>query len=188
MQYDVVFDGGTIEHVFNLPQVLKNIHHLLKISGRIIHASPSHNHVDHGFFMFSPTFFNDYYTANLYNIKTFYLFKYSSPQKSVWSVYEYKPGSIDAYSFGGFGKKMLGIWFIAKKTSASLDNIIPQQGGYLHIWKNNDNLQNKNNVSNKSKSAKEILKQFRILRQGVRFIRKITFSLKKLPLNKVGDF
>ena len=53
--YDLIFDGGTLEHIFNLPEALKNIFLLLKTGGFIVHNLPSHNHVDHGFYMFSPT-------------------------------------------------------------------------------------------------------------------------------------
>ena len=48
-KYDAIFDGGTLEHVFHFPNCLANIHKILKPGGVIIHSSPSHNHVDHGF-------------------------------------------------------------------------------------------------------------------------------------------
>src|SRR5271156_3187016 len=55
--FDIVLDPGTIEHVFHVPNSMKNIFQLLSIGGRVIHTSPSSNHLDHGFYMFSPTFF-----------------------------------------------------------------------------------------------------------------------------------
>lgn len=128
-QYDVVFDGGTLEHVFNTPQVFINIHNLLKSNGIIIHSSPSHNHVDHGFYMFSPTLFSDYYSTNLYLTITSYIFEYNFEHSNSWDIYEYKPGCLDALSFGGFGKSMLGIWFSAQKQTASTGGVIPQQTG-----------------------------------------------------------
>ena len=71
--YDVIVDGGTLEHIFNIPQVLENIFNMLKTGGRIIHLTPTSNFVDHGFYMFSPTLFFDYYTVNRWNIVTNYL-------------------------------------------------------------------------------------------------------------------
>lgn len=127
-QYDVIFDGGTLEHVFNVPQVFNNIHNLLKENGIIIHASPSHNHVDHGFYMFSPTLFSDYYSENSYKILTSYVFEYGFENNTNWKVFEYKPGCLEHLSFGGFGRKMLGIWFVAEKQSCSTCGVIPQQG------------------------------------------------------------
>ncbi|MBS0623550.1 MAG: class I SAM-dependent methyltransferase [Verrucomicrobia bacterium] len=69
-QFDVVYDGGTAEHVFHFPQFLENVHNLLAEDGIVMHVSPSHNHVDHGFYMFSPQVFSEYYTANHYKILT----------------------------------------------------------------------------------------------------------------------
>ena len=54
-KYDVILDSGTLEHVFHLPQVLKNIYDMLKVGGRVIHLLPSSNWIDHGFYSFSPT-------------------------------------------------------------------------------------------------------------------------------------
>lgn len=133
-QYDVIFDGGTMEHVFSIPQVLTNLHHLLKQGGIIIHASPSHNYVDHGFYMFSPTFFYEYYAQNSYKIIHSYLFESSFENNTSWHVYEYRPGQLEFLSFGGFGKKMLGIWFVAQKEALSTGGKIPQQGAYFHQW------------------------------------------------------
>ena len=132
-QYDVVFDGGTIEHIFHLPQVYRNIYDMLKVGGRIIHSSPSTNHVDHGFYMFSPTLFYDYYTANNWEIVTSYIFKYTERHyKDPWKIYSYKPGSIEPLSFKD---SLLGIFFIAIKTGNSTADIIPQQGYYQRVWR-----------------------------------------------------
>jgi SAM-dependent methyltransferase len=135
-KFDVIFDGGTIEHCFNTLQVMQNIFSMLKTGGRIIHASPSSNHVDHGFYMFSPTLFWDYYQTNKWEVKSSNLFEYTRRQDlDLWLIYEYTPGCIDHLSFGGFTNgKLLGIWFIAEKTAQSTGNTIPQQGSYVKAW------------------------------------------------------
>ena len=103
-QYDVVYDGGTLEHIFNFPQSLKNMFDLLKVGGFVIHASPSSNHVDHGFYMFSPTLFYDYYVSNGFEVVKSYIFEYEPRHdKRQWLIYDYKPGCIDHLSFGGWG-------------------------------------------------------------------------------------
>jgi len=58
-QYDVVFDGGTLEHLSNLAMALGNIFGLLRLSGIYYFGGPCNNWVDHGFFQFSPTFYSD---------------------------------------------------------------------------------------------------------------------------------
>lgn len=136
-QYDAVYDGGTLEHIFNFPESLKNIFKLLKVGGLVMHAAPTNNYVDHGFYMFSPTVYYDYYTANGFEILKSYIFEYDRDHnRKPWVVYEYRPGSIDSLSFGGWtGDKLLGTWFVARKLETSGCGIVPQQGTYLKVWK-----------------------------------------------------
>ncbi len=53
-QFDVVIDGGTIEHVFNTPQVLDNVFHMLKDDGIFISINGMTGWAGHGFYQFSP--------------------------------------------------------------------------------------------------------------------------------------
>lgn len=139
-RYDVIFDGGTLEHIFNFPECLKNIYRMLKPGGLVIHLSPSSNHVDHGFYMFSPTVFHDYYAANNYEIVRSFLIEYEPAHDTrPWIIYDYKPGTIKHLSYGGWGEKMLGIWFVARKLQHSTCNVTPQQGSCLRTWKQNNN-------------------------------------------------
>jgi len=62
--YDLVLDGGTTEHCFNVPQVLANAVRLVKLGGHIVHVSPISGWINHGFYQFSPTLFFDYYATN----------------------------------------------------------------------------------------------------------------------------
>jgi hypothetical protein len=51
---DVVFDGGSLEHVFQFPTALLNCLKLVKPGGRFIAYTPANNYFGHGFFQFSP--------------------------------------------------------------------------------------------------------------------------------------
>ena len=137
-QFDFIYDGGTIEHIFDLPQCLKNIHRLLRVGGTIAHALPSHNHVDHGFYMYSPTLFWDYYHANNYRIIRSYIYEYETEHTAYtakdWIIYEYEPSAIEHLVRGGWGRKRLGIWFVAQKLKESSCNAVPQQGAYQNTW------------------------------------------------------
>lgn len=184
-QYDVVFDGGTLEHIFAISQAFKNIHELLKEGGVVIHSSPSHNHVDHGFYMFSPTLFSDYYSANKYQILTSYIFEYGFENNTSWRVFEYQPGCLDILSFGGFGKKMLGIWFVCQKQQFSTGGIIPQQSACREQWNNKTVLSEERPFL-----LKRWLKKIGALHSMVlKFRKKIRqFKYKNLCLKKVGSF
>ena len=60
-RYDIVYDGGTLEHCFNVGQVMRNILAMTRKGGFIVHVNPL-NQTNHGFFNFSPTFYHDWYT------------------------------------------------------------------------------------------------------------------------------
>lgn len=62
--FDLVYDGGTMEHCFNPAQVMHNAANLAAPGGTVIHHVPMNNWVDHGFYQFSPTLFFDYYEAS----------------------------------------------------------------------------------------------------------------------------
>lgn len=56
-RFSVVFDGGTLEHVFNCTQALANYMALPRVGGHLLIAVPSNNEMGHGFYQFSPEFF-----------------------------------------------------------------------------------------------------------------------------------
>jgi SAM-dependent methyltransferase len=53
-QFDFVFDGGTIEHVFNVPQALENVFRMLKPGGRFVSANGMNGFSGHGLYQFGP--------------------------------------------------------------------------------------------------------------------------------------
>lgn len=66
-KYDTVIDGGSLEHIYNLPQAFKNCSMLCKPGGQILHLLPANNYCGHGFWQFSPElFFSLYSDANGY--------------------------------------------------------------------------------------------------------------------------
>jgi SAM-dependent methyltransferase len=56
-QYDVVIDGGLLEHVFNFPVALKNCMEMVRVGGTLMIHTPANNYFGHGFYQFSPELF-----------------------------------------------------------------------------------------------------------------------------------
>jgi hypothetical protein len=52
--FDVIFDGGTLEHVFNFPQAISNVRNMLRIGGLYMSVTVANNWLGHGFYQFSP--------------------------------------------------------------------------------------------------------------------------------------
>ena len=53
-QFDVVFDGGTLEHVFQFPRAIHNAMQLVKPGGWFVGFTCGNNWFGHGFYQFSP--------------------------------------------------------------------------------------------------------------------------------------
>jgi len=53
-QYDVVVDGGSLEHVFNFPAAIRNCMAMVKTGGSLIMVTPINNYCGHGLYQFSP--------------------------------------------------------------------------------------------------------------------------------------
>lgn len=134
-RFDFIADHGTLEHVFHLPNALNNIFKMLRIGGRVLISCPTSNFVDHGFYMFSPTLFFDYFTANRFTIHTIQVTQ-SSPQQQTDPCFyaDYMPGSFNSVSYGGLNNSIYGVICIAEKTPNSTGDVVPQQGLYNKIW------------------------------------------------------
>ena len=53
-KFDVIYDGGTCEHIFDLPTAYRNINKMLKPGGVLIGHSPCNNWVNHSFYQINP--------------------------------------------------------------------------------------------------------------------------------------
>jgi hypothetical protein len=56
-QFDLVYDGGTLEHVFNFPVALQSCMELTRIGGRVFIHTVANNYCGHGFYQFGPELF-----------------------------------------------------------------------------------------------------------------------------------
>lgn len=191
--FNVIIDGGTIEHVFHIPNALNNLYKMLRQGGRIIHLSPSSNHIDHGFYMFSPTLFWDFYEANKFEINTFQIFRYTRRHwVDPWEISDYQPGCLKQVSFGGLDDGIYGIHCIATKTKDSTGDIIPQQGVYVYdVWKIKERPKYQREtvatpVSHYSKfqAIKDAIKRVPLLYQVLRFLAKFYRLFKRKPPKK----
>jgi hypothetical protein len=69
-RFDLVFDGGSLEHVFDLRTALVNYMRMVRVGGRLIIQTMANNHCGHGFYQFSPElFFRVLSEANGYRVE-----------------------------------------------------------------------------------------------------------------------
>ncbi len=69
-RYSVVYDGGTLEHVFNMPQALKNCMEMVRVGGHFMQVQNANNFLGHGFWQSSPELiFRAFSAANGYQVE-----------------------------------------------------------------------------------------------------------------------
>jgi hypothetical protein len=56
-RFDVVYDGGTLEHIFHFPTALKNCMEMVRVGGRLFIHTGANNWCGHGFYQVSPELF-----------------------------------------------------------------------------------------------------------------------------------
>jgi hypothetical protein len=126
--FDLVFDGGTSEHIFDQFQVLENLFYLCKVGGLIVHYTPANNFLDHGYFQPSPSFYQEYYEANNFKILEAFLVESTPDWYRRRAVLPYKSLGYEFVSYGGhWSRRMLGNWFVVQKKNESTCRRIPQQ-------------------------------------------------------------
>jgi hypothetical protein len=78
--YELVLDGGSLEHVFDTPTALDNYASLVKPAGSIVIATVANNHMGHGFYQFSPELFFRYFSsANGFDLRSVVLVEHPYP-------------------------------------------------------------------------------------------------------------
>jgi len=53
-RFDFIYDGGTIEHIYDIKTVMDNIKKMLKVGGVFAGLAVGNNSLGHGFYQFSP--------------------------------------------------------------------------------------------------------------------------------------
>ena len=136
-KFDVVIDGGTIEHVFNTPQALDNVFHMLKDDGIFISVNGMTGWAGHGFYQFSPELVWRYWQdARNCEVRTCQAVSVDPSEQAIPVTDTGKSGA----RFRGLG--LHGRWYlyyVVKKPSNAngvkqLNNI--QQGDYAVKWEN----------------------------------------------------
>ena len=141
-QFSVVYDGGTIEHVFNIPQAFKNCMEMVRVGGHFIQVNVANNYMGHGFWQFCPELiYRIFSRENGFQIKTVLLHEH-----------ELTPGGARITNFGRWYKvddpaahhcrveltnqMPTYISVIAQRVAdEGIFTRFPQQSDYVEAWK-----------------------------------------------------
>jgi hypothetical protein len=139
-RYNYIYDGGTIEHVFNTPQVCENIINSLEVGGIFCSVTCNNNLSGHGIYQFSPEFFLSAFRPK-YGMEILELYiGIVGSAREAWK-------DVNSFNREGGGRNCakfhspadVYILTIARKVSDERSSLItdsPQQYSYEHVdWK-----------------------------------------------------
>jgi len=140
-KYNYIYDGGTIEHIFNIAQVLENVIDLLEVDGVFCSVTCNNNLSGHGFYQFSPEFFLSSFTRKYgMELLSLYLAQVNSGVSSWLDVKSYGSDGTAGRNMSKFDStNTVYIVAVAKKISCERESLLqtpPQQHSYKDIdWK-----------------------------------------------------
>lgn len=132
-KYELVIDGGTLEHVFDFPTALRGCLELPKLGGHFVMLSPANNQMGHGLYQFSPDlFYRVLSEENGYELLSLFLIPGFSEGK--WFTIR-DPAVVGERIGQNSGMAELSIGAIAKRTKlVPLFSTPPQQSDYAQEW------------------------------------------------------
>jgi len=141
-KYDVLIDGGSIEHIFNFPVAIKNYMNLIKVNGEIFIFTNANNHCGHGFYQFSPElFYRVFNKSNGFKIKSVILLEHPYPGAELSEKHIcYKVNDPETIGRRALivNKSPLGILVNAIKTKeVKIFEMQPLQSDYKNTWVKN---------------------------------------------------
>ena len=140
--FDMVIDGGTLEHIFDYPKALANCMDLLRVGGHIVSITPASGLMGHGFYQFSPELFFRVFSKDrgfsLRKIIGFDVSKIDSP------FFEIIDPAVSNQRTASAGKMPLQLAILAQKIVQTSDFLAPpQQSDYVTIWGSHEKQANK---------------------------------------------
>jgi len=145
-RFDVVIDGGTLEHIFQFPVAIGNCMKMLKPGGHLILLTMANNLCGHGFYQFSPELFyrvlsreNGFEIARMIALEdgfgrsSLLGVKYDFPLDGPWFEVRDPAEIRDRVTL--LNHKPVSLFVLAqKKARAVLFRTTPQQSDYVPQW------------------------------------------------------
>jgi len=130
--FDLVLDGGSLEHIFDVTTALRNCMEMVSLQGHFVAMAPANNFFGHGFYQFSPEF---YYRSlapeNGFQIRRLSVFE--GRADPVW--YDVCDPSDVGLRANAMTRRPTTIAVLAKRVSAEpLFRSAPQQSDYVRAW------------------------------------------------------
>lgn len=135
--YDLVYDGGTLEHVFHFPNAIANCMALVKTGGHFMCSSPATQWLGHGFYQFSPElFFRVLSPENGFEIRRIFLAEFSDREGVIHRVID--PAESGVRTLLDSRNEMLLLVWAKKIADIPPYRAWPKQSDYAARWQAGD--------------------------------------------------
>jgi hypothetical protein len=149
-QYDLVYDGGTLEHVFHFPNAIANCMALVKNGGAFMCSSPADKWLGHGFYQFSPElFFRVFSEENGFEMVRVFLAEGSNSPGRIYHVTD--PAESGTRTLLKSRREMVLLVWAKKKESVKVFAKWPQQSDYVSRWQAKDKSDGDKNTTSSQK-------------------------------------
>jgi SAM-dependent methyltransferase len=133
-KYDLIFDGGTLEHVFNFPIAIKNCMDALKPGGHFISITPANNLCGHGLYQFSPElFFSIFNRKNGFETKLLFIGIEALDGDKDWYEVSNPKDVKDRVTLCNESPTYM-LTLAQKITLTEIDRLDVQQSDYANVW------------------------------------------------------
>jgi SAM-dependent methyltransferase len=132
-RFDVVIEGGSLEHVFNFPVAIQNCMEMLVPGGHYLGIGPANNFCGHGFYQFSPDlFFRIFSSENGFNVERVILCEVQAGSEWFEAL---DPLAARQYVESMGGAKPTYVMVQARKlTDRPIFAKYPEQSVYTFLW------------------------------------------------------
>lgn len=165
-RYSVVFDGGTLEHIFDFRIAIQNCMRMVRESGHVISISPTNNY--HGFYQFSPElWYRVFDESNGFLIKKMLL--YVDDNKT--DFYQVEDPDTMQSRVGLINSYPTYLFVVAQKIrSVDVFKRLPYQSDYVKLWK----------IGKDQQRLIPIRKSQSITKTFITYIKRVLFNIAKL--------
>lgn len=127
-RFDLVIDGGTAEHIFDVRTVLQNMVSMTSVGGHVMHIATFQP--DHGFYAFNPCLFFDFYLANGFSDPECYVLfvDYARILETFAGLHPYLRYEYGKTTLPASTDKPFLVFFVARKTENRESMVVPTQG------------------------------------------------------------
>jgi hypothetical protein len=145
-RFTFVLDGGSLEHIFNVPVALRSYMEMAEVGGHLMIHTMANNYLGHGFYQFSPElFFRTLVPANGYEIERVVLVENDIAWRRVLGVtvpfemarawHEVRDPAVTGGRVLLQNKRPVVIQVLARRTHrAPIFEATPQQSDYVALW------------------------------------------------------